>query len=73
LDEQLDARRKLVAASTSSFLLSEARYKQGVDSYLGLLDSQRALYAAQQDLINIRLVESANRVALYKVLGGGWK
>jgi multidrug efflux system outer membrane protein len=73
LDEQLDARRKLVEASEGSFRLSEARYKEGVDSYLGLLDSQRALYLAEQELINIRLVESTNRVALYKVLGGGWK
>jgi multidrug efflux system outer membrane protein len=73
LDEQLDARRKLVEASAGSFRLSEARYKEGIDSYLGLLDSQRALYLAEQELINIRLVESANRVALYKVLGGGWK
>ncbi len=72
LAERLDARRKLVDATKASFTLSEARYKGGIDSYLGLLDSQRALYLAQLDLIDIRLIESANRVALYKVLGGGW-
>lgn len=72
LTERLDARRKLVEATKASFTLSEARYKGGIDSYLGLLDSQRALYLAQLDLIDIRLIESANRVALYKVLGGGW-
>ena len=69
--ERLDARRKLVEATKASFTLSEARYKSGIDSYLGLLDSQRALYLSQLDLIEIRLIESANRVALYKVLGGG--
>ena len=72
LAERLDARRKLVEATKASFTLSEARYKSGIDSYLGLLDSQRALYLSQLDLIEIRLIESANRVALYKVLGGGW-
>ena len=72
LTERLDARRKLVEAAQDSFKLSEARYKSGIDSYLGLLDSQRALYLAQQELIEIRLIESANRVSLYKVLGGGW-
>jgi multidrug efflux system outer membrane protein len=72
LTERLDARRKLVEATKASFTLSEARYKGGIDSYLGLLDSQRALYLAQLELIEIRLIESANRVALYKVLGGGW-
>jgi multidrug efflux system outer membrane protein len=72
LTERLDARRKLVEATKASFTLSEARYKGGIDSYLGLLDSQRALYLAELELIEIRLIESANRVALYKVLGGGW-
>ena len=72
LVERLDARRKLVEAAEVSFKLSEARYKSGVDSYLGLLDSQRALYLAQMELIGVRLVESSNRVSLYKVLGGGW-
>jgi multidrug efflux system outer membrane protein len=73
LAEQLDARRKLVAATESGFRLSEARYKGGVDSYLGLLDAQRTLYAAELDLIGVRLADAANRVTLYKVLGGGWQ
>ncbi len=73
LAEQLDARRRLVDATESGFRLSEARYKGGVDSYLGLLDAQRTLYAAQLDLIGVRLAEAANRVTLYKVLGGGWQ
>lgn len=38
-----------------------------------LLDAQRTLYAAEQGLIAKRLAEQANRVTLYKVLGGGWK
>ncbi len=71
--EQLDARRKLVEASAQSFRLSEARYKGGVDSYLGVLDAQRALYAAEQELIATRLADATNRVALYKALGGGWE
>ena len=73
LAEQLDARRQLVAASAKSFELSEARYKAGVDSFLGLLDAQRALYGARQELIGARLSDAANRVALYKALGGGWQ
>lgn len=73
LAEQLDARRKLVEATEAGFRLSEARYKGGVDSYLGLLDAQRTLYSAQLDLISVRLAEAANRVDLYKALGGGWQ
>jgi len=73
LGEQLDAQRRLVEASADSLRLSEARYRAGIDSYLGLLDAQRALYAAEQGLIATRLAEAANRVTLYKVLGGGWQ
>jgi multidrug efflux system outer membrane protein len=73
LAEQLDARRKLVEATQKSFELSEARYKGGVDSYLNLLDAQRSLYAAELELISVRLSEATNRVALYKALGGGWQ
>ncbi|MCP5240303.1 MAG: AdeC/AdeK/OprM family multidrug efflux complex outer membrane factor [Zoogloeaceae bacterium] len=73
LAEQLDAERRLVAASEETFRLSEARYRNGIDSYLGLLDAQRSLYSAQQELIGVRLSEASNRVTLYKVLGGGWK
>ncbi|KAI5915156.1 AdeC/AdeK/OprM family multidrug efflux complex outer membrane factor [Thauera sp. 2A1] len=71
--EQLDARRKLVAATAETYRLSDARYRAGVDSYLGLLDAQRALYGAELDLIGVRLSEASSRVALYKALGGGWK
>ena len=71
--EQLDARRRLVAATEKSFQLSEARYKEGVDSYLGLLDAQRTLYGAQMELIGTRLADAANRVELYRALGGGWQ
>ncbi|MBB5886514.1 efflux transporter outer membrane subunit [Xanthomonas sp. LMG 8992] len=71
LDERMDAQRALVAVTQRSYDLAEARYRNGVDSYLDALDSQRSLYSAQQDLITLRLTEAGNRVTLYKVLGGG--
>ncbi len=73
LAEQREARQALVDAATRAEELSRARYEAGRDSYLVLLDAQRTLYAAQQALIAIRLAEQANRVTLYKVLGGGWR
>ncbi|HWI40696.1 MAG TPA: TolC family protein, partial [Verrucomicrobiae bacterium] len=71
IEEQLAAQQSLVEAAGASRKLSEARYEKGVDSYLSVLDSQRALYAAQQNLITLRLTRIANLVTLYKVLGGG--
>lgn len=73
LDEQVDARRNLVAASRESLRLAEARYRNGLDSYLLFLDTQRSAYAAEQELIAVRLADAGNRVALYKALGGGWQ
>jgi multidrug efflux system outer membrane protein len=73
LAERLDARRLQLEATQASFGLAEARYKGGVDSYLSLLDAQRTLYATEQELIAVRLADAANRVTLYKVLGGGWQ
>lgn len=71
--QQKAAQEALVAAATRAEELSRARYEGGRDSYFVLLDSQRTLYGAQQSLIATRLAEQANRVALYKVLGGGWR
>ncbi|MDR6397749.1 efflux transporter outer membrane subunit [Herbaspirillum seropedicae] len=72
LDQRLDAQGKATAASEKAFRLSDARYRNGVDSYLTTLVAQRTLYSAQQTLISLRLTEQSNRITLYKVLGGGW-
>jgi len=72
LDEQLNAQTALVDASADNHVLSTARFNSGVDSYLNVLDAQRSLYAAQQDLISLRLTKNSNHVTLYKALGGGW-
>lgn len=68
---QVAAQRSLVDATAQSFKLSDARFQHGVDGYLAVLDSQRSLYAAQHDLINLKLAQATNLVTLYKALGGG--
>ena len=68
---QLVAQRALVAASQRAYTLADARYRAGADGYLQALDAQRGLYAAQQDLITLQQQEVGNRIALFKVLGGG--
>jgi outer membrane protein, multidrug efflux system len=71
IDDQLAAQQSLTDATGESYRLSQARYEKGVDSYLQVLDSQRSLYSAQQNLIGTRLSRLTNLVTLYKVLGGG--
>ncbi len=70
LREQLEAQRALVASLEASHKLSELRYREGLDGYLGVLVSQRSLYGAQQGLVATRLAAQANRVVLFKALGG---
>lgn len=72
LAERLAAQQSLLAATTRSFELSQALFRSGSAGYLDVLDAQRSLYAAQQTLIGLQLTEQANRLAIYKVLGGGW-
>ena len=73
LRQQEQAQQALVQAATQADTLSEARYRVGADSYLVRLEAQRTLYQARQGLISIRAAEQANRVNLYRALGGGWK
>jgi multidrug efflux system outer membrane protein len=68
---QQNAMQSLVTSLEETYRLSEARYKGGIDSYLSVLIAQRALYAAQQQLVGVRLARLSNLVTLYKVLGGG--
>jgi multidrug efflux system outer membrane protein len=73
IDEQMAAQQSLVKATGARYLLAQARYEKGIDSFLNVLDAQRSLYGAQQGLIATRLTRLVNQVTLYKVLGGGGK
>jgi multidrug efflux system outer membrane protein len=71
LVSQQEALQALLNSLEETYRLSEVRYKGGIDSYLSVLIAQRALYARQQQLVNLRLARMSNLVTLYKVLGGG--
>jgi multidrug efflux system outer membrane protein len=71
LVEQQNAQEALVNSLRETYRLSTARYNAGVDSYLSVLVAQRALYAAEQGLVSVRLARLSNLVNLYEVLGGG--
>ena len=71
LVSQRDAQEALVKALEATYRLYEARFKAGLDGYLGVLVAQQAFISAQKALVGVRLSEQANLVTLYKVLGGG--
>ena len=57
-------------AAADTYRLTEARYRNGIESFLGLLDAQRSNYAAQRTLVITRLNAATNLVDLYETLGG---
>ena len=55
-----------------SLRLAEIRYRAGADDLLTVLDAQRTLFAAQDQLAQTQLSRLQAAVSLYKALGGGW-
>lgn len=73
VDQQVSAQQYLVTANAEAYRLANSRFNKGIDSYLGVLDAQRSLFASQQVLVLLRLQQIASQVKLYSVLGGGWE
>jgi multidrug efflux system outer membrane protein len=69
--QQISAQKVLTDAVEKTYFLAEKRYTKGIDSYLGVLDAQRSLYAQQQALNSLELQKLVNQVRLYAALGGG--
>jgi len=53
--------------------LSRTRYSDGVTEFLTVLDAERSLFAAQQQLAVSTTNVSLDLVQLYRALGGGWE
>lgn len=70
MGEQLRARQSQREAAADTYLLTEARYRNGIESFLGSLDAQRSYYSAQRILVLSRLETATNLVDLYRSLGG---
>ncbi|MEJ6007592.1 efflux transporter outer membrane subunit [Paucibacter sp. AS339] len=69
--DQLQAQTAQARAEAERLKLVELRFANGASNSLELLDAQRASYAAQQALLQVRLGQLQNHVQLYKALGGG--
>lgn len=68
--DQLAAQQTQLDAIRETARLTDLRYQNGAASELERLDAQRSLLSAEQALVQVRLGEQLNRVALWKVLGG---
>jgi Cu(I)/Ag(I) efflux system outer membrane protein len=69
--EQFKAQERYLAAQRRVQSLALNQYINGAASYLEVLDAQRNVFQAEQDLLMIRRDQLLNDIALYSALGGG--
>ena len=71
LAEQVAALENGVAAQERLARLARLRYREGVADYLEVLDAERNLFSAQQQLLTTRRAYLQNGTTLFVALGGG--
>ena len=72
LGQQEELQDEVQTRARESLRLAEIRYRGGADDLLTVLDAQRTLFSAQDQLAQIQLSRLQAAVSLYKALGGGW-
>ncbi|HEV7991833.1 MAG TPA: efflux transporter outer membrane subunit [Gemmatimonadaceae bacterium] len=71
LADQVAAQERGTIAQRQIAQLARTRYLEGVVSYIEVLDAERNLFAAEQQLLRLRRANVENLVSLYVALGGG--
>jgi multidrug efflux system outer membrane protein len=62
-----------VNASQAAATLARSRYDNGATDFLTVLDAERVLLEAQDQLAQTQTATATALVAVYKALGGGWE
>lgn len=73
LKRQAAAQDATEAAARQALDLSQKRYESGLVAYYEVLDSQRTLLRAEQEVTRLRGERYLTTVLLIKALGGGWR
>jgi len=70
--ERRSALQESAQAAQEAAELAEYQYRSGLVDFTALLDTQRSLLSAQDELVRNSGALTSNLVRLYKALGGGW-
>ncbi len=73
LDLQQAAQVENVKQSEFAFEGAQLRYREGSGDFLAVLDAQRTLYAAREQMSQYKLARLQAVIGLCKALGGGWQ
>lgn len=68
---QVAIARTALATQSERARLAQLRYDNGASAFLDVLDAQRDLLAAEQQLVQTRRALLSSQVSLYAALGGG--
>lgn len=71
LADEIAAQEAVRISQAARLELAQARYKNGIANYLEVLDAERELFTAEQQLLQTKLLKITNTVDLYRSLGGG--
>jgi len=71
LAEQIATLERARIAQSEIARIARARYREGVADYLEVLDAERNLFSAEQQLLATRRAWLQNRATLFVSLGGG--
>ena len=71
--EQQAAEEATVAQARRSYEIAQRRYRVGLTDLLTVLNTENALFPAEDTLVQVRLAHMQALVSLFNALGGGWK
>lgn len=72
LQQQAAAQARAVTSATRATVLSESRYRNGMDSQLELLDARRSELRNRRQALQVKASQYQATVSLIRALGGGW-
>ena len=73
LDSQAEAQQESLKQSEIGLASAQARYRAGSGDFLTVLEAERTLIGAREQMTQYRLARLQAAVGLCKALGGGWR
>jgi NodT family efflux transporter outer membrane factor (OMF) lipoprotein len=70
--EQLARQREATTSAERAFALSQSQFRAGIINILTLLNTQTAMFSAEDALLQVKDLRLQALINLYTALGGGW-
>lgn len=72
LNRQIISQQQYIASLQITLRRANKLYAGGVVSYIEVLDAERSLFTAQQELLDLKYSQQVSEINLFSALGGGW-